>query len=213
VTRTIGDYELIDHGLEYSQYFQGCGVSLTRFEHCAMGCGDCPDEALCDALEMIAQNGFDVEGLEARILADCGDFGDSPSAREEDPSEDDELHYYLSIRWNEREQTMHVKLNKEQLETIFAEAKDQADYLIAIYRLVFPQWDAIEKIHGWPSVNDKTWKAICRMAMDADPRLCDAMPGGAWMNSGFSTSHGKDLPDWHVSMEGVRLEMKPTVAV
>lgn len=39
--------------------------------------------------------------------------------------------------------------------------------MIAIYKLVFPNWDVIQKIEGWPQVNANTWKYICRKFIDS----------------------------------------------
>ena len=70
--QTISDYELIDHGIDNSQYFQGCGTCFTSFDNVVTGCGDNFAEALEDALDSIAQqtDGDVTEGLEARIRAD-----------------------------------------------------------------------------------------------------------------------------------------------
>lgn len=70
MTKRIADYELIDHGIENSSYFQGCGTAFTSFEHVTTGIGDNPAEAIEDCLGQIAQGGFDVEPLEKRILVD-----------------------------------------------------------------------------------------------------------------------------------------------
>ncbi len=43
-------YEIINHGIEHSQYFQGCGVSFTEFDVCFTGIGNSAFEALDDAL-------------------------------------------------------------------------------------------------------------------------------------------------------------------
>lgn len=93
----IGEFELIDHGIDGSQYFPGCGTTFTRFNHVATGCGDNPSEALDDLIEMVSQyatpNGkpriverdgqsyvnqdawdsFDAEDLYERIIAEEGD--------------------------------------------------------------------------------------------------------------------------------------------
>jgi hypothetical protein len=103
-----------------------------------------------------------------------------------------------------------IRISKEAVEVIFASAAGQADYLIGIYKLVLPDWDSIEKVGGWPSCNDKTWKEIARLAMAWDQKGTDCLAGGAWMNSGFSTAHGAGLPDWTVSLEGVELTYKVT---
>lgn len=73
--RKAEDFEILDHGLEHSQYFQGCGIADPGSEHwedCATGIGDNPREALDDALEQLAQSGgleteWDTEDLETRI--------------------------------------------------------------------------------------------------------------------------------------------------
>lgn len=102
-------------------------------------------------------------------------------------------------------------LKKEEVERIFAEAKDQGEYMVALYKLVIPNWDDVISIDGWPSCNGLTWKAICRLAMEHDEKHTSAMPGGCWMNKGFSTSHGVNLKDWEVSMEGVTLTLATTL--
>lgn len=97
-----------------------------------------------------------------------------------------------------------ITLDEAAVKQVFAEAKDQADYLIGLYKLVFPEWDRIVAIAGWPSVNDFTWKAIARLAMDHDQQhAANVLPGGAWMNQGFSTSCGEKLGNWQVSMRSV----------
>jgi hypothetical protein len=101
-----------------------------------------------------------------------------------------------------------VKLNPEAVKEIFKVAQSQSDYIIGIYKMVLPSWDNIKTIDGWPSVNENTWKDISRMAREFDhAHHDDCIAGGLWMNKGFSTARGKDLPDWEVSMEGVTLTM------
>ena len=95
-----------------------------------------------------------------------------------------------------------VKLDEDAVQAIFESAADQADYLIGLYRLVFPHWDDIVSLARWPGCNDWTWKAICRLAMDTDKRLgVNAMHGGAWMNKGFSGHEHEDLANWEVSTQ------------
>ena len=121
-------YELLDHGVENHQYFQGCGVSCTPWNAVATGCGEDFGEALDDCLEQIAQsdNPPDVEELEAQIKADEG-YTDkpwpskpsatsvyeqyNPPSQSEDSDDEDslvdensdegntELYYYVSIRY------------------------------------------------------------------------------------------------------------------
>jgi hypothetical protein len=94
----VADFEVIDHGIEYPDYFQGCGVAFTSYANVVTGIGDNPADALDDCLEMMAQSGVDVEDMEERILALCGwkEFPTKPSVN---GAED--AYYHASIRWNE----------------------------------------------------------------------------------------------------------------
>lgn len=62
-TKAIADYEIVDHGIEWSDYFQGCGTAFTEYSDVATGCGEDYESALEDALESLAQNGWDVESV------------------------------------------------------------------------------------------------------------------------------------------------------
>ena len=46
--RNIGEFEVVNHGIENFQFFQGCGTAFTRFGNCATGIGDNPAEAVDD---------------------------------------------------------------------------------------------------------------------------------------------------------------------
>src|SRR5947209_1066992 len=102
--RKIGAFEVVDHGIEHSQYFTGCGVAFTPYTDCATGIGDNPAGALEDLLETVAQQGFDVADLEPRILEDLdlSAMPESPSVSDDADGEDRdgcELFYHLSLRW------------------------------------------------------------------------------------------------------------------
>ena len=81
--KTITCFEIVDHGIDHAQYFQGCGISRTKFSDVATGCGDNPAAALSDALETLAQDGWDVSKVEAS--AEGIDYlnADKPSASDE----------------------------------------------------------------------------------------------------------------------------------
>ena len=104
----IRDFELIDHGIEHSQYFQGCGVA--GFENVATGVGPEPGLAIEDCLDQIAcgEGDWDTDDLERRIKEEKGwkEFPDKPSVCGECDADGDccaecEMHYFASIRWNE----------------------------------------------------------------------------------------------------------------
>jgi hypothetical protein len=122
-------FEIVDHGIEHSQYIQGCGVSLTKYTDVATGCGDNPSEALHDALEQLANGDWDTQKVTDSEDARPFLSADKPSASAEirdqlkadnpqgknetddDYSEridrytnetDSELHYYLSVRVSDK---------------------------------------------------------------------------------------------------------------
>ena len=96
--RIIIEFEIVDHGIEHEQYFQGCGTCHSAFADVATGCGDNPAEAIDDALEQIACGGVDVSGMEARILKDIKRR--KMPKRPRVKASQEECHYYLSIRYN-----------------------------------------------------------------------------------------------------------------
>jgi hypothetical protein len=55
------EHELIVHGVEHAQYFQGCGLSFTSFDDVATGIGGDAAEALEDALESLAEGDWEVD--------------------------------------------------------------------------------------------------------------------------------------------------------
>ena len=47
-----------------------------------------------------------------------------------------------------------VRLKKELLEALFENHTHQTEVIVAIYNMVFPDWDKIKKIHGWPKISN-----------------------------------------------------------
>jgi len=119
-------YELVNIGIEHSQYFQGFGVSHTGYRECAVGIGEDPREALDDVLEQIASVGWDVEALERDIVRCFPNFhngeacerasvstylAENGEARHDDDDDDDyqaareswlddcEIYYHIGIRF------------------------------------------------------------------------------------------------------------------
>ena len=61
------EYEIESHGVEFPDYFQGAGISGTGYSHIATGIGDTEREALVDALDIAAQEGY---GMSAKSESD-----------------------------------------------------------------------------------------------------------------------------------------------
>lgn len=85
--KTITKHQIIDHGVENEQYFQGCGVSFTEFKEVFTGIGSSAHEALEDALEQAAQCDWDTEAI-TNELSETNDV----------PEDADEHYHYVSIQ-------------------------------------------------------------------------------------------------------------------
>ncbi len=119
--------------------------------------------------------------------------------------------YIASIRRDEAKEK-RVKLTKAFIDEVFAVATRQDDALVTLYRAVFPEWDQIKEIKGWPACSQKTATYLCGKFMELDRRHHpNALAGGLWMNNGFSSVEGrrKGLPDWVVERCEVVLQSKP----
>ena len=61
--RNITGHEVINHGVDHEQYFPGCGIAFTSYDDVATGIGDTSESAYEDALDSLAQAGWDVDAL------------------------------------------------------------------------------------------------------------------------------------------------------
>ena len=92
--KNVLSFEVINHGVENSQYFQGCGIAYTSFEDVATGIGDSPFEALEDALESLAQNDWDVSGIKNELSKES----EIPVNEENEENESMDVFHYVSVR-------------------------------------------------------------------------------------------------------------------
>lgn len=108
--KTITDYQIVDYGIENAQYFQGHGVSFTKYHYSSLGCGDDYRTAMEEALEDAALQGFEIE-LKTEDLPEQP-ANNALSAWEhhcqncEQVGHDNcesELYYYVGLRWNKGE--------------------------------------------------------------------------------------------------------------
>ena len=115
-----------------------------------------------------------------------------------------------------------ITLDPKALKPVVLAAPTESDALIIIFRVVYQQWDHIEKIgvdendkvtypdghvhyrQSWPACNKATWKAICNWFIELTVELNrkrafdkQVMAGGVWMNNGFTTTD-EELKDWKV---------------
>jgi len=90
---------------------------------------------------------------------------------------------------------------KKYIKGLFEKHEQQGDVLIALYRLVLPDWDRIDKITYSPKIGKRFWRWICQLFIDFDTKHHpEVFNGGIWLSQGFS-SDGK-LSDWEISFKG-----------
>jgi phage pi2 protein 07 len=94
---------------------------------------------------------------------------------------------------------------KKRVQTIFKEQENQSDALVEIYKLVFPDWEEISKINGFPEAGNRLWKFICKEFIQFDKKHHpNVFAGGIWMNTGFSSNDL--LGDWEISFDNCCVE-------
>lgn len=87
----VQDYRIVFYGIDHEDYFQGHGISNSKWKDCACGIGNSNQEALNDALEQLAMSEWDVQDLEKNIR-DSGRFPtDKPDCL------DEYHHYYVGL--------------------------------------------------------------------------------------------------------------------
>lgn len=94
--KKIKEFEIVDHGCDHSQYFQGCGTAFTRFDMCYTGAGDNAKAAYEDAIEQIYSSGeYDGDSLPKRPR---GIRKSDKVPYEYMKHEENEIYWYVSIR-------------------------------------------------------------------------------------------------------------------
>ena len=94
MAKIIG-WQVINHGIEGSAYFQGCGVSFTKYDLCVTGIGMTASEAREDCYEQLAQMGFEIPTeLESDAIEETGDY----AVPADMCGEDAENYVHISIR-------------------------------------------------------------------------------------------------------------------
>lgn len=97
------------------------------------------------------------------------------------------------------------KIFREHIMGTFAHHNHQQEILIDLYKLAFPQWDEITKITGYPEVGKELWMLICQLFQEFDRKHHPGcLPGGAWMNSGFSMND--KLGPWEIGFDNCQVQ-------
>ena len=97
---------------------------------------------------------------------------------------------------------MKMILDKQKVDEAFDTCLTQGEIFTKLYKLVFPDWDRIKCIDGYPEVsretNDYLFKRFIRFDSLNHPTV---ISGGLWMNQGFSSYENNVTKDWVVSTD------------
>ena len=92
--KKILSYEIINHGVDHSDYFQGCGTAFTEFDIAVTGIGNNAKEAYEDCLEQLATMNYEIDSLPKRPAG--------IRVRDKVPAKANEnIYYHVSIRIKE----------------------------------------------------------------------------------------------------------------
>jgi len=92
-----------------------------------------------------------------------------------------------------------MRFKKSEVDELFEKSEHQSEVLIGLYRKVFPDFDDIEKINGFPHCGREMALHICGKLMEFDRKHHpNVLSGGLWLNNGFSADDS--LKPWGVSI-------------
>lgn len=95
-----------------------------------------------------------------------------------------------------------VTLTQADVDACFEGKDNQEDVIIALYKLIYPDWDDIAKIEGWTAAgHDLNHYIMLKFQVFDQLHHPKVLPGGAWMNNGWSTDRG--IPEWVVERNPV----------
>lgn len=93
---------------------------------------------------------------------------------------------------------------QHHLQEIFENSDHQNSVIVKLYKLLFPDWERIHRIEGFPEVGQALWNYICNLFIDFDGKHHPGcMKGGVWINQGFSSTDA--LGPWEISLENCKV--------
>lgn len=97
--------------------------------------------------------------------------------------------------------TMFTAKKQQEVRDTFEKSESQSDVLLALYRMVIPDFDGMVQYNGWPKAGKAINEFIFRLFMRFDSQHHPGvMHGGLWMNNGFSSLDSNHLHPWEVEV-------------
>ncbi len=93
---------------------------------------------------------------------------------------------------------------QQYLQKIFEESDHQDSVIVKLYKMLFPDWEKIQRIEGFPVIGQGLWDYICNLFIEFDrENHPGCFKGGLWVNNGFSSSDCLD--PWMISLENCKV--------
>jgi hypothetical protein len=93
---------------------------------------------------------------------------------------------------------------QQHVQRIFEESDHQESVLVNLYKMLFPDWEKIQRIEGYPEVGQGLWNYICNLFIEFDRKNHpEYFKGGLWVNNGFASNDR--LAPWMISLENCRV--------
>jgi hypothetical protein len=94
---------------------------------------------------------------------------------------------------------------ESRIEIIFDQSNHRENVLLDLYRMIFPRWDQIAMVSGFPEVGRELWTFIYLLFREFDRKQHpDSLPGDAWIEFGFSDN--QSLLPWEISLACCTIE-------
>jgi hypothetical protein len=100
VYKEITEYCIVRHGVDSCSYFPGAVVANTEFTDCATGIGETEQEAFEDALDLLSENGWNVDDVVSPTNFDPDSITDifSGDLDFDDDTVSDNMSWYVTIK-------------------------------------------------------------------------------------------------------------------
>ena len=93
---------------------------------------------------------------------------------------------------------------QHHLQEIFEESDHQGSVIVKLYKMLFPDWEKIQRIEGFPSVGKALDEYIFNLFIEFDrEHHPECFNGGSWLNQGFSSND--KLEPWAISLENCKV--------
>ena len=97
-----------------------------------------------------------------------------------------------------------IQALQQHLQEIFEESEHQSSVIVKLYKMLFPDWEKIQRIEGFPSVGKALDEYIFNLFIEFDrEHHPECFNGGSWLNQGFSSN--EHLEPWEISLENCKI--------